>query len=78
MRMATRRRVRFSKHAIDLRMPQRGISVADVFAALAFPAYALPGNRNGTLESYGITADGRPFYVVTKHGRTLVITVIDF
>ena len=40
------------------------------------PAYRLPGNQPGTLESYGTTADGRAFYVVSTDDRTFVITVV--
>ena len=41
------------------------------------PAYTFPGNRPGTLESYGITADGRAFYVVSTINRTFIITVVE-
>jgi hypothetical protein len=37
----------------------------------------VPGNRPGTLESYGTTTDGRAFYVVSTSNRKFVITVID-
>jgi hypothetical protein len=51
-------------------MPQRNVTVDDVLAALASPAYEFSGNRPGTLESYGTTADGRAFYVVTAQDRS--------
>ena len=73
--MGNERRVRFTDHALSVRMPQRNITVADVLATLASPEYEFPGNRPGTRESYGTTADGRAFYVVTARARTLVITV---
>jgi hypothetical protein len=73
--MGLRRLVRFSKHALNLRMPQRNIAVDDVLVTLANPTYEFPGNRPGTLESYGTTADGRTFYVVAAQDRTFVITV---
>ena len=75
--MAKRRGVRFSKHAINVRMPKRNITVADVLGTLMRPAYTFPGNRPGTLESYGITADGRAFYVVSTINRTFIITVVE-
>lgn len=49
--------------------------MADVLATLAAPDYEFPGNQRGTVESYGRTADGRPYYVVTAKERTFVITV---
>ena len=75
--MAERRGVRFSKHAMNVRMPKRNITVADVLATLMNPAYTFPGNRPGTLESYGTTADGRAFYVVSTVNRKFVITVVE-
>jgi hypothetical protein len=75
--MSERRGVRISKHAMNVRMPRRNITVADVLAALMRPAYTFPGNRPGTLESYGITADGRAFYVVSTNNRRFVITVVE-
>jgi hypothetical protein len=75
--MAGRRGVRFSRHAIKIRMPKRNISVGDVLATLMSPAYTFPGNQPGTLESYGTTADGRAFYVASTSNRKRVITVID-
>ncbi len=75
--MAKRRGVRFSKHAMNVRMPKRNITVADVLATLMSPAYTFPGNGPGTLESYGITADGRAFYVVSTINRKFVITVVE-
>ena len=75
--MARRRGVRFSKHAMNVRMPKRNITITDVLATLMIPAYTFPGNRPGTLESYGTTADGRAFYVVSTTSRKFVITVID-
>jgi hypothetical protein len=75
--MPERRGVRFSKHALNVRMPKRNITVADVLATLMSPSYAIPGNRPGTLESYGATAAGRPFYVVSTVNRKFVITVIE-
>jgi hypothetical protein len=56
-------------------MPQRNVTVDEVLAVLAKPAYEFPGNRPGTVESYGTTADGRAFYVVTTQDRSFVITV---
>lgn len=56
-------------------MPERGVTVADVLATLAAPDYEFPGNQRGTVESYGRTADGTLFYVVTAKERTFVITV---
>ncbi|HEY6235956.1 MAG TPA: hypothetical protein VIW69_12710 [Candidatus Elarobacter sp.] len=41
------------------------------------PAYTFPGNEPGTLESYGTTADGRAFYVVSTNNRKFVITVVE-
>lgn len=76
-RMAGRRGVRFSRHAVNVRMPKRRITVADVLAALTSPQYTFPGNRPGTLESHGTTWDGRAFYVVSTSNRKFVITVID-
>jgi hypothetical protein len=57
-------------------MPQRGITKMDVLTTLLNPAYRFPGNRPGTLESYGTTADGRPYYVVSTDDRRFVITVV--
>jgi len=71
-----RQRKRFSKHALRKRMPQRGITVAEVLATLLNPAYRFPGNQPGTLESYETTADGRAFYVVSTDDRKFVITVV--
>jgi hypothetical protein len=73
--MENRRRVRFSQHALTESMPERAITVADVFTTLAAPDYEFPGNQPKTVESYGRTADGRPFYVVTAKERSFVITV---
>lgn len=56
-------------------MPQRAITVDDVLTVLANSAFEFPGNQTGTLESYGTTADGRAFYVVTTQDRSCVITV---
>ncbi len=56
-------------------MPERCVTVADVLATLAAPEYEFPGNQARTVESYGHTADGRPFYVVSAKERTFVITV---
>jgi hypothetical protein len=75
--MVERRGVRFSKHAMNVRMPKRNITVADVLATLMSPASTFPGNRPGTLESYGTTADGRAFYVVSTINRKFVITVVE-
>lgn len=75
--MAERRGIRFSKHALNLRMPKRNITAADVLATLMSAAYTFPGNRPGTLESYGSTADGRAFYVVSTVNRKFVITVVE-
>ncbi len=58
-------------------MPARNISVSDVLVTLANPAYELRGNQPGTLESYGTTADGRAFYVVTARDRSFVIAVAE-
>lgn len=74
--MEKRRQVRFSQHALTESMPERNISVADVLATLAAPDYEFPGNQADTVESYGRTADGRPFYVVTAKGRNFVITAV--
>jgi hypothetical protein len=74
--MSRRKRIRFSKHAHEERMPERNISAADVLATIERPEFEFPGNRPGTLESYGTTADGRQFYVVTAQNRTFVITVV--
>jgi len=74
--MAKRRRVWFTKHALRDAMPKRGISVSDVFRTLDAPDYEFPGNQPNTVESYGRTADGRAFYVVTGRSRSLVITAI--
>jgi hypothetical protein len=57
-------------------MPEREVTVADVLATLAAPDYEFPGNQRGTVESYGRTADRRPYYVVTAKERTFVITVV--
>jgi hypothetical protein len=75
--MARRKRIRFGNHAFGERMPERGISVRDVLATLANPDYEFPGNEPGTCESYGTTADGRAFYVVTARNRTFVVTVVE-
>jgi hypothetical protein len=75
--MARRKRVRFTRHAFDERMLERKITLSDVLRVLAGPDYEFPGNTPGTLESYGTTADGRRFYVVTAERRTLVITVVE-
>ncbi len=75
--MAKRRGVRFSKHATTVRMPRRNITVADVLATLVSPAYTFPGNRPGTLESYGTTPDGRAFCVVFTINRKFIITVVE-
>jgi hypothetical protein len=56
-------------------MPERRVTVADVLSTLAAPDYEFPGNQRDTVESYGRTADGRAFYVVTAKKRTFVITV---
>jgi hypothetical protein len=74
--MENRRRVRFSLHALTESMPEREITVVEVLATLAAPEYEFPGNQPNTIESYGRTADGRPFYVVTAKQRSFVITVI--
>jgi len=58
-------------------MPERGITVAEVLQTLAWPEYEFPGTSPGTVESYGRTADGRPYYVVTSRNRTRVITVVE-
>ena len=39
--------------------------------------HTFPGNRPGTLESYGTTVDGRAFYVVSTVNRKFVITVVE-
>ena len=62
---------------MNVRMPIRNITAGDVRATLPAPAYTFPGNRPGTLESYGTTADGRAFYVVSTNDRTFVITVVE-
>jgi hypothetical protein len=77
VRMAGRRGIRFSKHAMNVRMPKRRITVGDVLATLLNPVYTFPGNQPGTLESYGTTADGRPFYVVSTNNRNFVITFVE-
>lgn len=74
--MGNRGRVRFSQHAITKSMPDRQITVGDVLSTLAVPRYEFPGNRPNTVESYGHTSDGRPFYVVTAKERKFVITVV--
>ena len=74
--MGNRRRVRFSEHALMESMPDRQITIADVLATLAKADYEFPGNQPNTVESYGHTADGRPFYVVTANERSFVITVV--
>ena len=74
--MENRRRVRFSEHAITESMPDRRTTVAEVLPTLAVREYEFPGNQPNTIESYGRTADGRPFYVVTAKQRSFVITVI--
>ncbi len=75
--MGKRRRVRFAGHAINERMIERNVTVRDVLRTLAGPEYEFPGNSPGTLESYGTTADGRRFYVVSARARTVVITVVE-
>ena len=75
--MAGRHGVRFSKHATHVRMPKRNITAGDVLATMLNPAYTFPGNQPGTLESYGTTADGRAFYVVSTNNRKFVITVVE-
>ncbi|HWT07460.1 MAG TPA: hypothetical protein VN224_16965 [Xanthomonadales bacterium] len=41
------------------------------------PGLHVPGKRPRTLESYGTTADGRAFYVVSTVNRKFVITVVE-
>jgi Domain of unknown function (DUF4258) len=74
--MGTRRRVSFSDHAC-VRMMERGITNVDVLQTLFNPAYEFPGNKPGTVESYGTTARGKALYVVTSRPRTRVITVVE-
>ena len=74
--MGNQRRVRFSQHAITESMPKRKVTVSDILTTLMAPQYEFPGNQENTTESYGRTADGRLFYVVTAKERTFVITVV--
>jgi hypothetical protein len=71
------RRVRFSRHAMKKRMPQRKIAVAEVLGSIERPEYTFLGNQPGTLECYGTTNDGRAFYAVVTDDRSFVITVVD-
>jgi hypothetical protein len=58
-------------------MRERSITKADVLRTLFNPAYEFPGNKPGTVESYGATSRGKSFYAVTDRERKRVVTVVE-